>query len=175
MTAWRFLYAAAMVFRGRLRGVPVTASLKDTSVSLAADERYVASWDLGGRLYSAWRFGHTWRRGLNGQVLYKTRDDVAVSVSAYDARERRTLSAGEARPVVDEAAAFAGDVLEAMALTPAEWEAGGAPAATPAGPSYVPEGPRHEPGRAEPASHVSTAMAPLIERLRACARFDAAA
>jgi len=134
-----------MVFRGRLRGTPVTASLKGTSVSLAADERYVASWDLGGRLYSAWRFGHTWRRGLNGQVLYKTRPEGAASVSAYDARERRTLSAVEARPVVDEAAAFARDVLEAIRLTPAEWDAGG------------------------------ESMSPLVERLRVCARFDAVA
>jgi hypothetical protein len=134
-----------MVFHGRLRGVPVTASLKSTSASLAADERYVASWDLGGRLYSAWRFGHTWRRGLNGQILYKTRDEGAGTASAYDARERRALGAGEARPVVDEAAAFARDVLEAMLEGAAQWEAG----------------------------HASKATAPLIERLRACARFDA--
>jgi hypothetical protein len=134
-----------MVFRGRVRGTPVTASLKGTSVSLAADERYVASWDLGGRLYSAWRFGHTWRRGLNGQILYKTRDEAAASVSAYDARERRTLSAFEARPVVDEAAAFAWDVLEAIRLAPADWDVGG------------------------------ESLSPLVERLRLCARFDAVA
>ena len=145
-----------MLFRGRLRGDPVTASLKDTSVSLAADERYVASWDLGGRLYSVWRFGRTWRRGLNGQVLHKTRDEAAPSVSAYDARERRTLSAGEARPVVDEAASFARDVLEAMLQAPADWESDGAPPGRPEGPPYAP-----------------MAMARLIERLRACALFDA--
>jgi len=156
-----------MVFRGRVRGVPVTASLKSTSVSLAADERYVASWDLGGRLYSAWRFGHTWRRGLNGQVLYKTRNEGAASVSAYDARERRTLVAGEARPIVDEAAAFARDVLEAIFQAPADWEAGGAPPAGPERPPHVQRG--------EPEPHPTISMAPLVERLRACARFDAVA
>ncbi len=139
----------------------------------------MASWDLGGRLYSAWRFGHTWRRGLNGQVLYKTRVDGAASVSAYDARERRTLGADEARPIVDEAAAFARDVLEAMLQAPAEWEAGGAPPGKLEGPPSAapatPEGPPSAPGKAGPASQVSTAMAPLIERLRACARFDAVA
>ena len=135
-----------MVFRGRVRGVPVTASLKNTSVSLAADERYVASWDLGGRLYSVWRFGHTWRRGLNGLVLYKTRDEDAVAGSAYDARRRQTLTAEEARPVVDEAAAFAGDAVRAMEDSPAEWLSSG------------------EAGVNLP-----------IGRLHACARFDAAA
>jgi hypothetical protein len=110
-----------MVIRGRARGVPVTASLKDTSISLAADERYVASWDLGGRLYSAWRFGHTWRRGLNGQVLYKTRDEQGGAARGYDARQRRTLTAAEAAAVVDEAAAFARDVLASIEQERRDW------------------------------------------------------
>ena len=137
-----------MVIRGRVRGVPVTASLKDTSVSLAADERYVASWDLGGRLYSAWRFGHTWRRGLNGQVLYKTRDEQDGAAHGYDARQRRTLTAAEAARVVDEAAAFARDVVASMETDGTEW-----PDLTPGA-----EG----------------AAAALLGRLRQCAAFDAA-
>ena len=121
-----------MLFRGLVNGVPVTASLKGASVSLAEDERYVVSWDLGGRLYSAWRFNHTWRRGLNGDVLYKWREEGADGLPAgrgYDDRRRRTMSAAEAAPVVDEAAAFAARARAAMLSSPAAWSGSGDAAA----------------------------------------------
>mgnify|MGYP003586834398 CR=1 FL=1 len=139
-----------MLFRRVVDGVPVTGSLKEASVSLAEDERYVVSWDLGGRLYSAWRFNHTWRRGLNGDVLYKWRDEddgSGRSSRGYDDRRRRTLGAAEAAPVVDEAARFAARALEAMQASPGSWA----------------------------GSEQADGWDVFVERIAACARFDAAA
>ncbi len=139
-----------MLFRGLVDGLPVTGSLKEASMSLAEDERFVVSWDLGGRLYSVWRFNHTWRRGLNGDVLYKWHEEAEGSVPAsrgYDDRRRRKMSAGEAAAVVDEAASFASRALAAMRASPGSWT-----------------GREHADG-----------WDSFVRRLEACARFDAAA
>jgi hypothetical protein len=78
-----------MVFRGQLDGRTTLASVKDTSVSLAVGSDWIAAWDLGGRLYSVWKSGHTYRRGLNGRVLHKWRadrpDPRGVSLAPRDA------------------------------------------------------------------------------------------
>ncbi len=139
-----------MLFRGLLNGVPVTGSLKGTSLSLAEDERFVVSWDLGGRLYSVWRFNHTWRRGLNGEVLYKWYDagEGHGRVSrGYDDRRRQTLTREQAAPVVDEAARFAARALASMREAPGSWTGQGNP----------------------------DAWRVFRQRLEACARFDSVA
>ena len=63
-----------MVCRGRIDGREAVISHKHTSVSLAIGDGWVAAWDLGGRLFSVWREGHTFGRGLSGAVLHKWRD-----------------------------------------------------------------------------------------------------
>ena len=99
---WRLFYAVAMVFRDRLDSRLALLSVKDTSVSLAVGSDWIAAWDLGGRLYSLWKQGHTYRRGLNGRVLHKWRDEAMAGRSPYDARQRVYIEEASANPLVQE-------------------------------------------------------------------------
>jgi radical SAM superfamily enzyme YgiQ (UPF0313 family) len=125
-----------MVFRGQLDGRLTLASLKDNALSLAAGNDWIAAWDLGGRLYSLWKHGHTYRRGLNGRVLHKWTDEAdrtsARYASPYDARSRTHLDDGEADTVVDEAASRLRAWIDAVERRPSEWRdrSGASPGAT---------------------------------------------
>ena len=121
-----------MVFRGQLDGRLALASVKDTSVSLAVGSHWIAAWDRGGRLYSLWKSGHTFRRGLNGRVLHKWTDHSRTGVppagpspqsepSSYDARSRVSVEGTEADALVDEASAVLRRMLDVVALDPAAW------------------------------------------------------
>ncbi|HEY3381010.1 MAG TPA: radical SAM protein [Vicinamibacterales bacterium] len=120
-----------MLFRGRLRNDSAALSHKDTSVSLAVGEGWVSAWDLGGRLYSIWKNGHTFRRGLTGQVLHKWRDDTRGALNPYDARHRVRLEGAEADALVDEAAARAAEAADRVARFREGWRdgSGGMPGA----------------------------------------------
>ena len=65
--------------RGTAGGVPFTASVRFESVTVGLEgpgtSRTVAACDRAGRLYSFWRDGHTYRRGLGGRVLHKWQDE----------------------------------------------------------------------------------------------------
>jgi len=102
-----------MVLRASDGSAAYTISLKPHSLAVGRNEAFVVSWDLGGRLYSVYRDGATWRRGLGGQVLEKR--------GAGGVRSRRLLEAGEAGEVVDVAAALARDTLGAMAGSAWRW------------------------------------------------------
>lgn len=138
-----------MVFRGRLDGLEAAASLKSTSVSLAVGAGYVVAWDLGGRIYSVFKGGHTFRRGLSGRILHKWRDAEAVPEAAgpYDERQRVVLGEADGERLLDESAALAARAANAVAGDPASW--------------------RDENGATPPPQ--------LLETLAACARFDARA
>ncbi len=112
-----------MIFRGQLDGAAAAASLKDSSVSLAVGEGYVVAWDLGGRLYSVFRGGHTFRRGLSGRVLHKWRDADAApeAESAYDERQRVVMDEAEGDRLLDECAALARGAAAAMRENPSKW------------------------------------------------------
>jgi len=112
-----------MVYRGRLRTGATVVSIKDTSLSAAVGTDWVAAWDLGGRLYSLWRRPHTYRRGLNGRVLHKWRDEAADAPGPYDARQRVSIEGPEADAVVDETAERLRDVLSAIVADPRAWRA----------------------------------------------------
>lgn len=120
-----------MVYRGRLEGREASASLKSASVTLAIGAGYVVAWDLGGRLYSVFHGGQTYRRGLSGRVLHKWRDAGAEpdAASPYDERQRVVLGPAEADALLDESAAFARTTRESIASDPAAWpdESGRAP------------------------------------------------
>lgn len=134
-----------MVFRGRLDGKLTLLSIKRASLSLAVGRNWIAAWDLGGRLYSLWKSGHTYRRGLNGSVLHKWRAEGAGDRSAYDARQRVQVEGLAADVLVQEAADAAGAAVASVARHPSEWgDAAG--------------------------HHPCGADASLLER---CARFDA--
>ena len=143
-----------MLLRGRIGAGQITVSLKPSSISSAIDHSYVVAWDLGGRLYTVWRHGQTYRRGLDGRVLHKWRDMEAApdAEGPYDERQRVLLTAPEAGPLLDEAAGHAREVAEAISRNPGAWMApqGGQPQVTD--------------GLREAAIHL----------LQQCARFDAA-
>ncbi len=86
-----------MIFHGSLGQRPAMLSVKDTSISLAFEAQWVAAWDLGGRLYSLWKGGHTYRRGLSGRLLHKPS-------GSDDTRERVPLEGRAADVIVEEIA-----------------------------------------------------------------------
>ena len=110
-----------MVFRGRLGSIDAVVSVKHTSVSLGLGDGWVGAWDLGGRLYSVWREGHTFRRGLSGSVLHKWRDPSIGGASGYDARQRLWLTESDADALVDEAAGYARAACGAIVSDPGGW------------------------------------------------------
>jgi hypothetical protein len=154
-----------MVFRGRLDGADAAASLKDSSVSLAVGAGYVVAWDLGGRLYSVFRGGDTFRRGLSGRVLHKWRDAEAApeAESAYDERQRVVLGESDGDRLVDECAALAARTVAAMRANPDAWHLREPDQDI----ARRPEGDRQPEGWRLPLS--------LLEALERCAGFDAAA
>lgn len=64
-----------MVVRDCLDGVPFSANLADQALTVSLGERLVAACDRAGRLYSYWKDGQTWRRGLSGRMLHKWHDE----------------------------------------------------------------------------------------------------
>jgi hypothetical protein len=110
-----------MVFRGRLHDRPILLSVKDTSVSLAVGDDWIGAWDRGGRLYSLWKGGHTYRRGLNGRILHKWRSEGRGVRDPYDARQRVYVEGEDANALVQEAADVLRGVLIAVARDPSAW------------------------------------------------------
>ena len=102
-----------MVLHARHGARSVIVSLKPHSVAVSLDDTRVVSWDRGGRLYSVWKDNVTWRRGLSGIVLEKRQAD--------GARTRRILPPADADAVIDEAAAFAREVSDAMGTAAWAW------------------------------------------------------
>ena len=86
-----------MIFRGALGRRPAMLSVKDTSISLAFEAAWVAAWDFGGRLYSLWKGGETYRRGLSGRLLHKP-------ARSADVRRRVPLDGAAADKVLEETA-----------------------------------------------------------------------
>ncbi len=88
-----------MLIRTTVDGVPASVSLTDRALTISRDDQFVAAWDPGGRLYSVVDGERTYRRGLNGRVLMKWRDN--------GERQRAWASQADADDVVERAAAFA--------------------------------------------------------------------
>jgi len=97
--------------------VPFTVSLRHESVTVGLEgpgpSRTVAAYDRAGRLYSFWRDGHTYRRGLSGRVLHKWQDEAGRHWDTPD-------EAGTDR-VVDDAAAVLARVHDAVKTTTCRW------------------------------------------------------
>ena len=74
-------------------------SLKPHSIAVSVDGTRVVSWDRGGRLYSVYDDGVTWRRGLSGQVIEKRRvgEERERVLLADDAAEARRRLGGRCR------------------------------------------------------------------------------
>jgi hypothetical protein len=100
-----------MVLHARHGTSAYIISLKPHSIAVSVGGTLVVSWDRGGRLYSVYDDGTTWRRGLSGQVIERRR--------AGKERERVLLTGEAAGRVVDSAAGVALTTLERM--TSASW------------------------------------------------------
>jgi hypothetical protein len=120
-------YALPMVFRGQLDDRTTLVSVKDASASLAVGSQWIAAWDLGGRLYSMWRHGHTFRRGLNGRVLHKWRSGEPVSgpdLNPYDARSRVHIDGADAHALADESSGLLRRVIADIERNGEGWSGG---------------------------------------------------
>jgi hypothetical protein len=102
-----------MVVRGELDEAPFAARLREEALTVSLGTDLVAACDRAGRLYSLWRNGHTYRRGLNGRVLDKWQDETG--------RHRRWLDAAAADAVVDAAAAVFARIGERLAAGAGSW------------------------------------------------------
>jgi radical SAM superfamily enzyme YgiQ (UPF0313 family) len=89
-------------------GRPATLLLGDASSVLSVDDALVSSWDLAGRPYALVRETGTYRRGLDGGLLWKR------EATAEGPRLRRRLSAEDGGPVVDAARRDATEGLAAL-------------------------------------------------------------
>ena len=89
---------------GRRLGVRLT----ERALTISIGDGEVLSWDLGGRLYSVWADGRTWRRGLSGRAWEKGAD-------AAGRRYRRPIDGAALDEVVEGAAARARGALAALA------------------------------------------------------------
>ena len=104
-----------MVLRATHASSSYIISLKPHSLAVSRDDEHVVSWDLGGRLYSVFRGGVTWRRGLSGDVLEKRGSGAS--------RSRRWLTSADADAVAEQAAGFACEVADALATPAWRWSA----------------------------------------------------
>jgi len=98
-----------------------TVSVKPHSVAVSVDGSHVVAWDRGGRLYSVFKDGMTWRRGLSGTLVEKRR--------AGGERVHAWPSGADADRVVDEAAGVARSIRDGMAGSGWAWAGPADPAA----------------------------------------------
>jgi radical SAM superfamily enzyme YgiQ (UPF0313 family) len=102
-----------MVLHARHGTSAYIVSLKPHSIAVSVDGTRVVSWDRGGRLYTVYDDGVTWRRGLSGQMIRKRREG--------NVRERVLLAGGDADGVVDSAAGTARATLDRMSSGSWRW------------------------------------------------------
>jgi len=102
--------------------------LGEASTVLSIDDTLVSSWDLAGRPYALVRETGTYRRGLDGRLLWKRESTVEGP------RLRQRLSAAEGEPVVEAARRDAEAALDAVIPRDSDWT-GPEGSAAPAGPS----------------------------------------
>ena len=89
-------------------GRPATLLARDDATVLSVDDALVSSWDLGGRPYALVRGTGTYRRGLDGGLLWKR------EAAADGPRVHRRLSAAEGEAVVEAARREAEAALAAL-------------------------------------------------------------
>jgi hypothetical protein len=101
----------APLLRFALRdGRPATLLLGEASTVLSIDDALVSSWDLAGRPYALVRETGTYRRGLDGGLLWKRES------TADRPRLRQRLSAVDGEPIVEAARQDAEAGLEALVI-----------------------------------------------------------
>lgn len=112
-----------MIFQGASFTDSYTLSLKNNALTVSTGEQEVIACDRAGRLYSVYKDGCTYRRGLNGRILQKWR-------SEDDLRLRRWLEEAEAGAVVAAASAALRQLLKAIHSPEWKWSQPPDPAAS---------------------------------------------
>ena len=110
-------------------GRPATLLVGNASTVLSIDDALVSSWDLGGRPYALVRETGTYRRGLDGGLLWKR------EATAERPRLRQRLPAAEGEPIVEAARQGAAAALEALVISRDSGWTGPEESAVPADPS----------------------------------------
>jgi hypothetical protein len=103
-----------MLLRASLGRVAYTVALRSASLTVGVDEHQIVTSDRGGRLYSLYRDGHAWRRGLNGRVVHLWHDDRA--------RVRETVAPEAADALADEAATAFAAIAGGMESGALHWD-----------------------------------------------------
>jgi hypothetical protein len=120
-TILRGTVSVAMVLHARHASSAYIISLKPHSIAVSVDGTHVVSWDRGGRLYSVYDDGVTWRRGLSGTLIEKRQ--------VGDERARAWLTGEAADLVVDSAASTARSIRDRMTGAAWRWTSEADPAA----------------------------------------------
>lgn len=105
-------------------GRPATLLLGEASTVLSVDDALVSSWDPAGRAYALVRETGTFRRGLDGRLLWKR------EATADRPRLRRRLSAEEGEPIVEAARGDAAAALTTLSSRETSTSSRGAPFVT---------------------------------------------
>lgn len=95
-----------MIFQGHTNTLTYAISLKDTSFAITVGDQRVIACDRGGRLYTLYDEGYTFRRGLDGRILQKWQGD--------GSRERRWLDETEADALMDSVSATLRGLLDSI-------------------------------------------------------------
>lgn len=150
-------------------GRPATLLLGEASTVLSVDDTLVSSWDLAGRPYALVRESGTYRRGLDGRLLWKREG------TAAGPRVRRRLSAEEGAPIVEAARWEAEQTLAALSSRGAPPEGGDEGFAIASADEALGTGQTEVPRAGSPVHRLATIAAMSGEALRSdAARFLAA-
>ena len=95
-----------MIFQGHTNTLTYTISLKDTSFAITVGDQSVIACDHGGRLYTLYDEGFTFRRGLDGRILQKWQGD--------GSRARRWQDETEADALMDSVSATLRGLLDSI-------------------------------------------------------------
>ena len=102
-----------MVLTGAFRQTQLSVNLKETAFTVMFDFSEALTYDRGGRLWSHFNAGHTYRRGLSGQVMDKWQE--------HGVRQRRWLNPDEAARLIDYGAARMRWLREQVAAGRVTW------------------------------------------------------
>jgi hypothetical protein len=104
-----------VVFNGAIGQTHISLSLKEASFTVMFDYAEALTYDRAGRLWSHFKAGHTFRRGLDGRMLDKWQAD--------GLRQRRWLSPTEAVGLIDYGAARMRDLRDQIDAGRVAWTA----------------------------------------------------
>jgi len=114
-TCGRLWVRPHLVLNGTLGQTHISLSLKEASLTVMFDYTETLTYDRAGRLWSHFKAGHTFRRGLDGRMMDKWQ--------AGGFRQRRWLDPTEAVSLIDYGAARISDLRDQIRAGRVAWTA----------------------------------------------------